>query len=214
MQDARFFQSTRGRIVTELRRRRTASAVDLASEFGLSTNAVRQQLAFLERDGFVAERSVRRGRTKPTLEYSLTAAADGLFPQRYDRMLNAVLREVRETRGEAAVREIFEHMGERAVRRHQERLAGKDVRAKVYELSEILRENGVEADVVETERGLELREHNCPYANTVAEHPEVCKVIHTVLKETLPGEAAQVESLATGGGACRFEIETATGVGS
>lgn len=214
MQDARFFQSTRGRIVTELRRRRSASAVDLASEFGLSTNAVRQQLAFLERDGFVAERSVKRGRTKPTLEFSLTPAAGELFPQRYDRILNAVLREVRETRGEGAVSEIFEHMGERAARRHESRLAGKDLRGRVYELSEILRENGVETEVVETERGLELREHNCPYANTVAEHPEVCKVIHTVLKETFPGAPAQVESLATGGSACRFEIESSTGVGS
>ncbi len=62
MHDARFFQSTRGKIVTALRRRRSASAVDLAGEFGLSANAVRQQLVALERDGYVAERSVRRGR--------------------------------------------------------------------------------------------------------------------------------------------------------
>ena len=79
MQDARFFQSTRGRIVTELRRRGAASAVDLAGQFGLSANAVRQQLVCLERDGFVAERSVKRGPTKPTLEYSLTPAAETLF---------------------------------------------------------------------------------------------------------------------------------------
>ena len=80
MQDARFFQSTRGRIVAALRRRHSASAVDLASEFGLSANAVRQQLVCLERDGFVEERPVKRGPTKPTLEYSLTADADTLFP--------------------------------------------------------------------------------------------------------------------------------------
>jgi predicted ArsR family transcriptional regulator len=207
MQDARFFQSTRGRIVSALRRRHAATAVDLAAEFGLSANAVRQQLVFLERDGFVAERSVRKGPTKPTLEYSLTQAAEGLFPQRYDRVLNAVLREVRESGGSDAVRAIFDRIGERAAQRHSPRFEGKDTRGRVYELTAILRENGVEADVVETERGLELREHNCPYAKTVSEHPEVCRVIHTVLSETLPGEAAQVESLATGGSACRFEID-------
>jgi len=95
MHEARFFQSTRGKIVTELRRRHSASAVDLSAEFGLSPNAVRQQLLALERDGYVVERSVRRGPTKPTLEYSLTPGAEALFPQQYDRMLNAVLREVK-----------------------------------------------------------------------------------------------------------------------
>ena len=80
MQDERFFHSTRGKIVMALRRRHSASAVDLAGEFGLSTNAVRQQLLTLERDGYVAERSVRRGPTKPTLEYSLTESAESLFP--------------------------------------------------------------------------------------------------------------------------------------
>ena len=92
----RFFQTTRGKIVSELRRRGSASAADLARSFGLSPNAVRQQLMVLERDGLVAETPVRRGPTKPTYEFSLTPEADKLFPQAYDKMLTAVLREVRE----------------------------------------------------------------------------------------------------------------------
>ena len=87
----RFFQTTRGKIVSELRRRGSASATDLARSFGLSPNAVRQQLVVLERDGLVAETPVRRGPTKPTYEFSLTADADKLFPQAYDKMLTAVL---------------------------------------------------------------------------------------------------------------------------
>ncbi|HEY0798244.1 MAG TPA: ArsR family transcriptional regulator [Candidatus Baltobacteraceae bacterium] len=206
MQDARFFESTRGKIVSALRRRHAASAVDLAEEFGLSTNAVRQQLLFLERDGFVAERSVRRGPTKPTLEYSLTPRADTLFPQHYDRMLNAVLREVRSAFGEDGVKVIFDKLGKRATSKMRDRLADRVGRDRVEELATALRENGVDADVVERNGVLELREHNCPYANTVGEHPEVCSVIHQVLHETMPGPALQVESLATGGDACRFEI--------
>ncbi|MEO6991069.1 MAG: ArsR family transcriptional regulator [Candidatus Baltobacteraceae bacterium] len=210
MTDARFFQSTRGKIVSALRRRHAASAIDLAEEFRLSANAVRQQLVALERDGFVEERSVRRGPTKPTLEYSLTAAAAGLFPQQYDRMLNAVLREVRSREGAGAVGEIFEGMGHRSADRYRERLAAKDTRGRVFELAAILREHGVEADAVETPQGAELREHACPYANTVAEHPEVCTAIHTVLADAVPdGTPLQIESLATGGAACRFEVKAA-----
>jgi predicted ArsR family transcriptional regulator len=207
MQDARFFQSTRGKIVSALRRRHAASAVDLAAEFGLSTNAVRQQLLALERDGYVAERAVRRGRTKPTLEYSLTAGAEELFPQQYDRMLNAVLREVRETLGPEALSTVIDGIGKRAAARVRERVSAPDTKGRALEVVSYLREQGVEAEVIQIGGSVELREHNCPYAKTVSEHPEVCSIIHTVLRETVSPESAQVESLATGGDACRFEIE-------
>ncbi|GAC1399668.1 MAG: transcriptional regulator [Vulcanimicrobiaceae bacterium] len=210
--DARFFATTKGKIVTELRRRHSASAVDLADSFGISTNAVRQQLLTLERDGYIVERSVRRGPTKPTLEYSLSPAADVLFPQRYDKMLNAVLTEVRESFGVVALETVLGKLGERAVAKYSAKLTAPDVRGRTYELAALLRENGVEADVVETPGGgIELREHHCPYGQTVGEHPEMCSIIHTVLSETLTATSHQVESIATGGDACRFEILAATG---
>jgi len=211
MHDARFFQSTRGKIVTALRRRHSASAVDLALEFGLSTNAVRQQLLALDRDGYVVERSVRRGPTKPTLEYSLTENAETLFPQRYDKMLNAVLHEVRSSFGKEALDTMLGKLGERAAEKYRAKLTAPDVKGRVYELAALLRENGVEADVVESPSGsLELREHNCPYGQTVGEHPELCSIIHTVLSETVSKDTRQLESIATGGVACRFEIASAS----
>jgi len=211
MHDARFFQTTRGRIVTALRRRRSASAVDLAAEFGLSANAVRQQLVTLERDGYVAERSVRRGPTKPTLEYSLTDGAEALFPQRYDRMLGAVLREVKSSFGNGALETVIAKIGAREAEKVRSKLTAPDSKGRAIELAALLQKSGVEADVVETASGtIELREHNCPYAKTVGEHPEVCSIIHTVLHDTVSPQAKQVESLATGGSACRFEIAAAS----
>ena len=207
MHDARFFQTTRGKIVTALRRRHSASAVALAEEFGLSANAVRQQLLFLERDGYVLERSVRRGPTKPTLEYSLSPSAEALFPQRYDAMLSAVLREVKTRLGPDALGQVMSGLGERAAARYAPHMVPGDTFANAEAAASILRESGVEADVIRLDdRRIELREHNCPYAKTVAEHPEVCSIIHTVLRETVAGDARQVESIATGGEACRFEL--------
>ncbi len=210
MNDARFFATTKGKIVTELRRRHSATAVDLAESFGISTNAVRQQLLTLERDGYVVEKSVRRGPTKPTLEYSLAPAADALFPQRYDKMLNAVLTEVRESFGASALETVLGKLGDRAAAKYRAKLTATDVKGRTYQLAALLRENGVEADVVEgADGGIELREHHCPYGQTVGEHPEMCSIIHTVLTETVSPLARQVESIATGGYACRFEISAA-----
>ena len=207
MHDTRFFQSTRGKIALALRRRRSASAVDLAEEFGLSPNAVRQQLLSLQSAGYVEERSVRRGPTKPTLEFSLTAAAETLFPQRYDKMLNAVLREVRESYGQDGLDSVLSKMSDRAAQSFRKKLHAPDAKGRAMELAGLLRENGVEADVVVSPEGVvELREHYCPYGQTVGEHPEVCSIIHTVLRETVAHDMVQVESIATGGDTCRFEI--------
>ena len=207
MQTDRFFASTRGRIASALRRRHSASAADLAQELELSPNAIRQHLASLEREGLVSERPVRRGKTKPTHEFSLTSEGARLFPQRYDVLLNAVLREVRDIGGEDAVREIFERMGRRSAEKMVARTATLKGDERVGALVDLLRNHGVEADYNADGKTYVIREHNCPYAETVKEHPQVCSVIHTVLGDLFPQGSRQVDSLATGGEACRFEVK-------
>ena len=203
----RFFASTRGKIVTELRRRGSASAADLAHDFGVSPNAVRQQLVVLERDGLVLEKPVRRGPTKPTLEFSLTPEADRLFPQSHDKMLAAVLREVREQFGTPAVDRIFDGLSKRAVERARQRITAEAPEQKVAQLTEMLRETGVIAEYSLIDGGFALHEHNCPYSNVAQDHPEMCQVIHNVIDETIGGEHKQTESLARGGKECRFEMK-------
>jgi predicted ArsR family transcriptional regulator len=204
----RFFQTTRGKIVSELRRRGSASAADLARSFGLSPNAVRQQLVVLERDGLVAERPVRRGPTKPTYEFSLTSEADKLFPQGYDKMLTAVLRELRSQFGTPAVEQIFDGLSRRALERARRTITAEDPEQKVAQLTEMLRKGGVVAEYSLIDGGFALHEHCCPYSDAAKENPEVCQVIHHVIDETI-GEHVQTESLAHGGKECRFEMRPA-----
>lgn len=207
MQAERFFKTTRGKIVAELRQRGSASAADLAGLFGLSPNAVRQQLVLLERDGLVVEHSVRRGPTKPTLEFSLTKEANGLFPQRYDRLLSSVLREVRRQYGDSAVARIFDSISERAVTRAKRSVTAKHVDQRVAQLTDLLRRDGVVADYDLIDGGFALHEHNCPYSDIAKEHPEMCQVVHQMIDETIGGEMQQTESLAAGGKECRFEMK-------
>jgi predicted ArsR family transcriptional regulator len=212
----RFFQTTRGKIVSELRRRGSASAADLARSFGLSPNAVRQQLVVLERDGLVAETPVRRGPTKPTFEFSLTPDADKLFPQGYDKMLTAVLRELREQFGTPAVEQIFDGLSKRAIERARRAITADDPEKKVAQLTEMLQKSGVVAEYSFIDGGFALHEHSCPYSNAAKENPEVCQVIHHVIDEAIGGEHVQTESLAHGGKECRFEMrpEAAEPIGS
>jgi predicted ArsR family transcriptional regulator len=207
MQADRFFSTTRGKIVSELRSRRAASAVELAAVLGLSPNAIRQQLMVLARDGFVLERPVRRGRTKPTYVFSLTREGEKLFPQQYDKMLSAVLHEVRRQFGETGVRQVFHGIAQRAVIRASSRVTAADPEGKLIQITDFLRDRGVSAQYERTENGFVLHEHNCPYSEVVKEHPEMCNVIHAVLDSTVGAKHQQTESLATGGTECRFEVK-------
>jgi predicted ArsR family transcriptional regulator len=207
MHGERFFKSTRGRIVAELRRLGSASAADLAHTFELSPNAVRQQLVVLERDGLVVEHPVRRGPTKPTLEFSLTKDADALFPQRYDRLLSSVLHEVREQFGDSGIRKIFDSISQRAVSRAKRAVTAERSEERMAQFTEMLQRDGVVAEYSLIDGGYALHEHNCPYSAVAKEHPEMCQVVHHMIDETIGGTMQQTESLATGGKECRFELK-------
>jgi predicted ArsR family transcriptional regulator len=91
--DQKFFEGTRGKVVTLLRRGgRTVEEV--ARELDLTHNGVRAHLATLERDGIVRQRgSVRRGSGggKPAYVYELMPEAEGLFPKAYEPVLRQLL---------------------------------------------------------------------------------------------------------------------------
>src|ERR671920_1752892 len=91
--DQKFFESTRGQLVTLLRRAgRTVE--ELAQALDLTDNGVRAHLATLERDAIVRQRgSVRRGSGggKPAYVYELTPEAEELFPKAYEPVLSQLL---------------------------------------------------------------------------------------------------------------------------
>jgi len=203
-----FFQTTRGRILESLKRRGGRTATELAAEHGLTANAVRQHLGRLEADGLVAESTARRGRTKPSLLYTVTTEGERLFPQRYDVLLNALLTELRVEEGQDRVNALFQKIGERSARKYADRFAGKDLAGRVDELTKILRDQGVIADCERTGDGFLIREHNCPFKETVAAHPQVCTVVHTLMNEVLPGEREQRSSIAKGDAVCEFHVRS------
>ena len=91
--DQKFFHSTRGQLVTLLRRA-GHTVEELARAVSLTDNGVRAHLAILERDGIVRQRgSVRRGSGggKPAYIYELTPEAEDLFPKAYELVLRQLL---------------------------------------------------------------------------------------------------------------------------
>src|SRR5690606_33651742 len=112
--EERFLQTTRGQLVTLLRR--GPQAVDgLAEAVGLTPNAVRAHLTSLERDGLVRPRGVRRGTGagKPATLYELHPDAEAMLSRAYAPVLTALLEELIESLPAGEVASILDRLGRR-----------------------------------------------------------------------------------------------------
>src|SRR5258705_4602498 len=108
--DERFFDSTRGRIVTLLRGT-TKTVNELAEELELTDNAVRSHLLTLERDGLVRQGGLQRGTRKPHFAYELAPEAENLFPKAYDALLNQLIAVLKGRLTPKALKEILREVG-------------------------------------------------------------------------------------------------------
>jgi len=203
--DERFFSSTRGRIVLELRAGdRTVN--DLADALGITDNAVRAHLLALERDRLVMQKGMVKGVRKPHFVYGLADDARHLFPAAYPSLLNRLLVGFKNNLTPKAflktLREVGKDIGKDAPP-NSKATDAKRIETVVATLEElggsaaVIHENG--KDVIASEC--------CPFADVVAEHPEVCKVAESLVAEITGREVTECCDR-SGLPKCRFEIGT------
>jgi len=180
--DERFFESTRGRIVTLLRRS-NLTVEDLARALDLTDNGVRAHLAVLERDGIVRQRgSVRRsssGGGKPAYVYELTQEGEELFPKAYQPTLGRLLDVLAERLGPEESEALLRSVGRRLAEDHSTRADG----ARLETAVEVLNELGGLAELEERDGALVIRGYSCPLAGVTPEYPEVCRMAEALVAE-------------------------------
>jgi predicted ArsR family transcriptional regulator len=181
--DQKFFEGTRGKVVTLLRRGgRTVE--ELAQELGLTDNGVRAHLATLERDGIVRQRgSVRRGSGggKPAYVYELMPEAEGLFPKAYEPVLRQLLDVLAGHLGpeesEALLSSVGRHIAE------GQPVPADGVHARLEAAVGVFNELGGLAELEECDGSFVIRGYSCPLAAVAPGHPEVCRMAETLLSE-------------------------------
>jgi predicted ArsR family transcriptional regulator len=180
--DRKFFASTRGRIVTLLRRDgRTVE--EFAQALGLTDNGVRAHLAILERDGIVQQQGTvsRGGGGKPAYVYELTPEAETLFPKAYSPVLRRLLDVMAEQLGHEETEALLRAVGRRIA---DERLApASGSRARLEAAVEVLNELGGLVELEEQNGTFIIQGYSCPLSAVSSDHPEVCRMAETLLAE-------------------------------
>jgi predicted ArsR family transcriptional regulator len=204
-------QSTRREILTILKKRGGMTADALSAVLGITPMGVRRHLTLLEKDSLVVFRPVQRGVGRPCYVYSLTAAADELFPRNYPRLTADLLDAVVAIDGPAKVEALFAARAEWLAEQYRPRLAGKDLAGQVAELTRIQDENGYLADWEALADGtFRLKEYNCTISQVARRYRQVCVYELALFHNLLDAEVVREKHMASGDEGCVYHIRSKT----
>jgi predicted ArsR family transcriptional regulator len=178
----RFLVSTRGRIIGLLRSsQRTVN--ELAEALHLTDNAVRSHLSTLERDGLVQQSGVRPGLRKPHAIYELTAEAEQLFPKAYAPLLNQVLEVISEQFPPEAAEAMLREVGRRLAADYLPATRNKDWDERVQLTQKVFGDLGGLAEIKKQDGRVFICGESCPLAAVSSTHPQVCRMVETLIGE-------------------------------
>ncbi|MDD3765217.1 MAG: helix-turn-helix domain-containing protein [Nevskiales bacterium] len=173
----------------------------LVSELEITTNAVRQHLAVLERDGLVARTGAQRTRGRPEIIFSLTSRGREAFPRSYAQLAESLIEEIGSAIGPESLEGAMQRMGRRAGNRA--RLHGMP--SSIEDTAAAMRDAGYEASTSPAEAAeAEIVAYNCVFHRLAERFPSVCQFDLAFLQAVTGRKVEHRECMVRGGQICRF----------
>ncbi len=200
--------STRREILNTLKKKGSLSVDELSQHLGITPMGIRQHLAILERDDLVTPSQVRRGIGRPSHLYSLTEAAQELFPKHYEAFAINLINDIVDLYGPGKLRELLEMRIDRQAKEMGDKLAGLSFDQRVQEFGKALENQGSMAELQKLEDGSYIvREFNCGIYQIAQAHPIVCEFERKMVERVLGGVVHVEECIAHGGQRCAYVVK-------
>jgi predicted ArsR family transcriptional regulator len=200
------------RLLDRLKRADSATAPELAAEFGLTDTAVRQHLEALEALGIVERTAAAStGRGRPPVHWRLTSGAHDRFPDRHGDLSVDLIAAIREALGDDGLDRIVATRTRHQIGAYHEVIPRPDqapVAVRVRRLADLRSAEGYLADVVVDGDDLLLVEHHCPIQDAAGSCAGLCDAELTVFREVL-GPQVRVEReshLLSGDRRCSYRV--------
>lgn len=199
-------QSTRQEILEIIKQERQATVEDLAERLELTPMTIRHHLNVLQAQNLVVASKVRRSKKvgRPRLVYTLTDAADELFPQSYGELARYLVSEVKETVGEDEAEAILRRVADRVAKSAPAPIAGQTFEERLTQVVDFMEEQGFISRWEETDQGYVITNLSCPYRLVTREHDEVCIMDTELLTQLLNVTPQRLSSMREGDPACSF----------
>ncbi|HEY0520656.1 MAG TPA: metalloregulator ArsR/SmtB family transcription factor [Ilumatobacteraceae bacterium] len=205
---------TKRRIVERLKRVESATATDLAEEFGLTDTALRQHLDALEAAGMVTRSMAEpTGRGRPPVHWQLAPGAANAFPDRHGELSVDLITSLRTTLGDPALDQVIGARSDRQVAAYSTVLKGSvDLHERVQRLADVRSDEGYLAEVHVDGDDLLLVEHHCPIRDAASSCGALCSAELDVFERVLGPNVTvtRTQHVLAGDRRCAYRIEAAT----
>jgi predicted ArsR family transcriptional regulator len=205
---------TKRRIVERLKRVESATATDLAGEFGLTDTALRQHLDSLEAAGLVTRSTAEpTGRGRPPVHWQLAPAAAGAFPDRHGELTVDLIGSVRSALGEKALDRVIAARSDRQAAGYALALGDtNNLRNRLQRLADLRSDEGYLAEVRPDGDAYILVEHHCPIRDAAAACGELCTAELDVFRRALGSDVTvtRTQHVLTGDRRCAYRVEATT----
>ena len=205
---------TKHRIVERLKRVESATATDLAAEFGLTDTALRQHLDALEAAGLVSRsKEEPTGRGRPPVHWQLAPAAASAFPDRHGELSVDLIGSVRSTLGEEALGRVISARSDRQAAAYSAALNdASTVGERVQRLADIRSDEGYLAEVRDDGDALILIEHHCPIRDAAVACGALCQAELEVFQRALGPDVTvrRTQHVLNGDRRCAYRVEAST----
>lgn len=176
---------------------------------GLTRTTLREHFGDLEREGLICRASVRHGRGRPTIRYSLTEAGQSLFPTRDGVLLRDLIRFLQEGGHTHLIEQFFTTFWENRLSEARQRLAelpAGDLESRMRGLEDLLREQGFMPDIHRVEENIVVRECNCPFPEAIKQTRMPCQLEARFLEGVLELLPVRTSYIPDGMPACTYEF--------
>jgi putative cardiolipin synthase len=191
-------------LLTELKRAGRATIPQLAATLSVSTEAIRQQLSQLQRDGWViadcSPEETLRSPGRPAATYCLSSPGHDLFVKRYAALALTWFDELPD-----AERTLTDFTDLR-VDALDSKLPAAPLGKRIAGLRSIYADDDPHTDLEKSDRGFRLIERNCPYLRFALERPLFCSTTVSSLRRLTGCEVVREERFQDGDEKCIFHI--------
>lgn len=169
-------ESSDRELLDVLRRSGPLTVAEMARRLSVTGTAVRNRLSRLLATGLVERKPEHGARGRPRHRYQASVEAHKRLGQNYADLAVALWEEMMASVADRKLRRLlFTRITDRLADVYRTRVTNQEWEGRLVQLSTILHDRGVEAEVArdETSLALILRQHSCPYYELAETDPAI-----------------------------------------
>ena len=200
---------TREATLTLLLRQGEIGAAGLASQLGISVQAMRRHLRTLEEDGLVESTTVTAGPGRPSNLWRLTARGHQHFPDGSETFALGLLDSLAQSLPPEMLGALLNQQAHDKANQYREHLGDAPLEQRVRALVDLRSREGYVSDMAPAEdgRGWCISEFHCSVQRIAEEFPAICDQELQLIRLTFPDcQVERVHWRLESGHSCGFQI--------